>query len=487
MRELRPRQNLAILLLKQSLARGNKRIILQAPTGFGKTLTAAHIIRGALSKGNRVLFVVNAISLVDQAVRDFQAEGIHEIGVLQGQHEMTDRSQPVQVCSIQTLQNRKIPPAELVIVDEVHFHFKFYESWMAGWDKVPFIGLSATPWTKGLGKHYQDLIIPATTQQLIDEGFLSPFRVYAPCHPDLTGVGTTAGDYNQKQLGDAMDKAPLVADIVTTWLKYGNSEPTLCFGVNRAHAKHIQSEFERKGIRCGYIDAYTEIDERREIKRQLDAKEISIVANVGCLTTGIDWDVRCIILARPTKSEMLFCQMVGRVLRTAPGKTEAIIIDHSDTHLRLGFVTDIHHTALCDGKPKTAAQRKESEPPLPKECGSCHQLKPAKAHTCPYCNFTPQKQSDVEHIDGELVEMRAKKQRKDNKEETPEGKKRFYGELMQYALEHGYKAGWAANKYRERFGVWPNAHKDATTRPVSPETASWIISTQIKYAKRRTA
>lgn len=485
MRPLRPRQQVAITLLRNSLGRGNKRVMLAAPTGFGKTLTAAHIIQSALDKGNRVIFCVNAISLVEQAVQDFWNEGIKNIGVMQGQHEMTNRAMPVQVCSIQTLQNRSIPDADLVIIDEAHNWFKFYGEWMAQWDAVPFIGLSATPWTKGLGKYYQDLIIPATTADLIDEKFLSPFRVYAPAHPDLTGVKMSMGDYNTKQLGSAMDKSPLIADIASTWLKHGEGRPTICYGVNRAHAKHIQREFEARGVKCGYIDAYTPIEERKEIERQLHDGEISIVSNVACLTTGIDWDVRCIILARPTKSEMLFVQMIGRGLRTADGKDDCIILDHSDTHLNLGFVTDIHYDELDDGKPKEKSERKEKEAPLPKDCPSCSYLKPPKVHQCPACGFKPEKASNVEHVDGELVELKAKK--KANREATPEEKKRFYGELMQYGLDHGYKAGWASNKYRERFGVWPNAHKDATAVPVSSETLGWIKHTQIKFSKRSAA
>lgn len=110
---------------------------------------------------------------------------------------MTDGSQPVQVASTQTLQRRKLPTADIVLVDEAHRWFDFYGRWMAmpEWQKVPFVGLSASPWTKGLGTHYDDLIIAATTAELIGKGFLSPFRVFAPAHPDLSKVKTVAGDY----------------------------------------------------------------------------------------------------------------------------------------------------------------------------------------------------------------------------------------------------------------------------------------------------
>lgn len=485
MKSLRPLQENAITSLRQSFGKGNKRVMVKSPTGSGKTVIAAHIIRMAREKGKRVIFCVNAISLVDQTAQKFMEDGLTEIGVIQGQHEMTDYAQPIQIASVQTLQRRRsIPDADLVIIDEAHNHFRFYETWMRDWNLVPFVGLSATPYTKGLGKHYDDLVVTATTQDLIDEGWLSPFRVYAPVHPDLKGVRTMAGDYNEGDLAEAMDKAPLVADIVTMWKKYGEDRQTLCYGVNRAHAKHIQTEFLHAGIPAGYIDSYTEIDERRQLAKEFENGDLRVICNVGVLTTGIDWDVRCIILARPTKSDILFQQIIGRGLRIADGKDDVVIIDHSDTHLRLGFVTDVDmkHTALNDGKPKES-KVSEKEEPLPKECKKCHYLKPPKVHECPQCGFKPEKISDVEQVDGELAELKQKKA--DNKNLTMEQKSDFYAQLRHYCWQKGYKPGWAANKYREKFGVWPNKVYQYPPETPTPETLNWITSQNIKNAYRK--
>ena len=111
MRILHAHQVAAMNLLRGSLATGHRRPMLQCPTGFGKTVLAAHIVRGALAKGNRVIFVVPSISLIDQTVESFHADGITQVGVMQGIHEMTDPSQPVQVASIQTIKRRRIPDA----------------------------------------------------------------------------------------------------------------------------------------------------------------------------------------------------------------------------------------------------------------------------------------------------------------------------------------------------------------------------------------
>ena len=357
---LRPQQAGLLAMLDQEIAAGHKRLIAQAPTGFGKTVVAAALARKMQTQGRRVIFTVPALSLIDQTVERFYAEGVCDVGVIQADHAFTNYARPIQIASVQTLVRRKIPPADLVLIDEVHRWFDFYDEWLSdpAWADVPFVGLSATPWTRGLGRRFDRLIVAATTQELIDTGHLSKFRVFAPASPDLTDVRTIAGDYREDDLAAAVDKPSLVADVVDTWIDRGENRPTFCFAVDRAHAKNLQAKFQAAGISTGYIDAYTPAPNRKEIARQFHAGEIRVVCNVGCLTTGIDWDVRCIILARPTKSEILFVQMIGRGLRVASTKADCLILDHSDNHLRLGFVTDIHHDELDDGREKKTSARR---------------------------------------------------------------------------------------------------------------------------------
>jgi superfamily II DNA or RNA helicase len=458
--------------------------VLQAPTGFGKTLLAAAVVEGALAKQKRVIFTVPALSLVDQTVKAFWDEGIRDVGVIQGTHVMTDWSRPVQVASVQTLQRRLLPEADVVMIDECHRRFEFYGTWMRdlAWQNRPFIGLSATPWTRGLGSFFDDLIIAATTQDLIAEGYLSPFRVFAPSHPDLTGVRTVAGDYHEGDLSGVMNDNPLVADVVDTWHRRAENRSTFCFAVDRAHAKHLQMKFAEAGVSTGYIDAYTPISERCEVERKFHNGEIRVVCNVGCLTTGIDWDVRCIILARPTKSEILFVQIIGRGLRPAEGKEDCLILDHSDTHLRLGFVTDIHHEVLDDGRAR-ARPKASDRIRLPKECPQCSFLKPPRMPTCPACGFKAEAIDTVEVGDGELVEITERKKR--GEAPSRDEKVAFYAQLMGYAQERGYATGWAAHKFREKFDVWPNDYRNVPVTEPTPKVRSWIKSRQIAWANSK--
>ncbi len=446
-------------------------------------------------KGNRAIFTVPAIELINQTLTEFWNEGIHDIAAMQADHEWTDPTKSLQICSIQTLLRRDIPPAAIVMVDECHRQFKFLNEWMADpeWASTPFVGLSATPWAKGMGKQWDDLLIPTTTAELIEQGYLSKFRVFGPAAPDLSGVKTVTNlatgekDYHEGQLAAAMDKPDLVADVVETWLRLGERRPTLCFAVNRAHAKNIQEKFLQAGVRAGYLDAYSKSEEREATKAQFKSGELEVVCNVGVLTTGVDWDVRCIILARPTKSEILFVQIIGRGLRTAEGKDHCLIIDHTNTHSGpngLGFVTDIHHDELDDGKPK--GERRERKPPLPKPCPQCTYLIPPKTLTCPCCGFVRKPQAGLMvDEDGELVELVSRNVAKPPGAKADKAtKQEVYSQLLFLAGQKGYSSGWAAHKYRAYFGVWPRSLVE-TKMPPGPEVLAFVRKETEAWKKNR--
>lgn len=478
---LRPHQSKALAMVRRSIVSGNDRIVLAMPTGAGKTRTAAEIISGALAKGNRVAFTVPAISLIDQAIADFEREGIDAIGVMQANHVRTNRSQPVQVVSVQTLARRTRPEADVVIVDECHIQHQAVIDWMGERDRRRiFIGLTATPWAKGMGDSWQDLILPVTMRELIDAGFLAPFQVYAPSHPDLSRVKLVAGDYQRDQLAEAMSANQIIADVVETWKARAYGLPTLVFAVNKAHAKHLQREFADAGIQMGYCDDQVDLVERKFLFSEMQRGRLAGIVNIGTLTTGVDADVRCVVLARPTKSEMLFVQMIGRALRTAPGKDHALILDHADNHERMGFVTDISHDRLLTGRDKPHATKQDKGQSTPKPCGGCGQLKPVGATSCP-CGFKFERKSTVEVEAGELVEFKPKASKF-----TTADKQKFWS-MANYVDRERSKGGRLAKAlYRSKFGVWPQGLNSAPITP-DPEFLSYERSRRIAYAKGRKA
>lgn len=479
-------QTQAVNLLRSSLSAGKKRPMLKVPTGGGKTRIAAAIIERMRERRKRALFIVDAISLVGQTYDEFGKLGLDSIGIIQADDWRTDWSKPIQVASVATLQRRGVmPDADVAFVDEAHVRNAWLEKqWAGEWGDKPVIGLSATPWAKGLGNVYDDLITPVTMHELTAIGKLLPFRVFAPSHPDLTGVGSTGGDFNGKQLGERMDNAGLIADIVSTWLRLGEDRPTLCYCVDRAHAKKVQERFLSAGVPAEYIDMNVDGEERTRIQGRLERGETKVVCNIATLTKGIDWKIGCIIIARPTKSKMLHVQIAGRVIRANSGFDDGLVLDHSDNMLRLGLPPDISDTPLCTLK--KGEKKKERPDPLPKECGACGFLKPPKVRICPVCQHEPVVTSDLEEDDGELVQIAGEK-----KKDSVETKVRWLKGLLWLEKDRGYKDGWARNQYRSRFDVWPDNRLWAyhSSAPLTPDIdiLSWVKSRQIAYAKRNAA
>jgi superfamily II DNA or RNA helicase len=457
--------------------------MLQAPTGFGKTLTAAFIVQRALDKCKRIAFVVPALSLIDQTVAAFEAEGIHALGVMQGIHERTDRHQPLQVCSIQTVARRKRPDADLIIVDEGHQLHKEIFRWMKDCPDIPFIGLSATPWSRGLGKFYDDLIIAATTSDLIRDGYLSKFVAFAPADPDLSGVSTVAGEFKQDELGEAMDKASITGDIVETWLERGEGRSTLAYCVNREHAHHIAGRFLEVDVVCEYMDGATKREDREETFHRFRSGETRVICNVGVLTTGIDLDVRCIVDAKPTKSEMLFAQTIGRGLRTAEGKDKLIILDHAGNHLRLGLVTDIGRDRLDDGSERQNSKERDRSAPLPRLCKACKAVMPRSAKVCPACGEPVIALTSIRTEEGNLVELGSAQS---GERPTADWEKKLFFSELKGLKKPEYKDGWVAYQFKTRFGHWPpRTYESLPTMSPSLRTANWLKSRQIAFAKLR--
>ncbi|GIZ54059.1 helicase [Noviherbaspirillum aridicola] len=450
------------------------------------------LVKGARAKQKRVAFLANRVHLVEQTSRRFTKSKIAH-GIIQGENTR-NVYEPVLVASIQTVARRGMPDVDLLIIDEAHgvAGSSDYRKVIAA-AKCPVIGLSATPYARGLGKHYDELggplfeqmVVAATIPELIADGFLVDCDVYAPSEPDMTGIKQSRNafgemDYSDADVGRAVDKPELVGDIVTHWFRLAKGTPTVCFASNIAHSRHIVERFNAAGVPAEHIDCYTPEEERQAILRRIESGETLVISNVGILAEGWDFPAcRTLILARPTRSLIRYIQMAGRVLRPHESKDRALILDHSGTVTRLGFPTDEFPLELDDGSPKKqqGGQQKEAKEQLPKACSSCSYMKPAKVHKCPVCGFEPKKQSDVEVQEGDLV-LVAKRGKKAQKAD----KQSFYSQLLAVAASRGYQDGWVSHKYREYFGVWPVGLVRMTAEPTQ-ETLDYLKHLQIRHAK----
>lgn len=481
--KLRKHQEKAVELLRESLRTGHKRPMLAAPCSFGKTITAAAMLKAAVEKGKRAIFICDRIKLVQQSLQTFDDHGL-PFGVMQGNHFLADPTQPIQIASIQTLARRKnMVEFDLAIVDEAHTHYDYTTKMMEAYTAVPFIGLSATPYSKGLGKHYDDLIVPITPEQLLDQGFLCPVEYYGGHQASLEGVKSkglpTGGtDYDPKSLSAAIEEdQTLVGDIVNNWVQHAFGRQTIAFSPSIKHSKFLVEQFQKAGISAAHIDGYMDEDQRQKLYKAHDEGEFMILSCSRLLNTGYDApQVSCLIDCFPTRSYIAYVQRAGRIMRTSPGKSEAIYLDHAGNVSRFGFAESIVPDQLDTGEKRFSEERQVKK-------------KETKVNTCPECSsimkgikcgcgYEFPMTKEIETDKSDLVKL----QKKSNQVWTMERKGEFYSELVHYAQTRGYKTGWAKHKYRSKFGVWPNKVDYKPVSGISDEVMNFIKSQNIANA-----
>jgi superfamily II DNA or RNA helicase len=483
--ELRPFQIQSVEDARDALRSGIRRLIIYGPTGSGKTVIAAKIMELAVGKGKRVVFVVNRITLVKQASVHLRKVWDLVHGIVQGDNTWgTDRD--ILVCSVNTLARRGYPPADLVIIDEAHGATSpTYRKLIKHYENTPCIGLTATPFTKGLGTVFDRLIISATIPELIAKGHLVDCEIYAPPGPDLADVplvrATDGYDYSEKHLGKVVDKPTLLGNIVSHWQELANGQSTFVFATNILHSKHIVEEFLRRGIPAEHMDAYTEGDDRDAMFARFESGETLVLSCVAVLAEGVDMPrASVMILARPTKSLTRYIQMAGRILRPFPGKAYGLILDHSTTSHHLGYPTTELPLELDGGSPSEQGEKSVKPLPSPKPCPRCHFLIPAGQHICPKCHFEMQAQNKVNPIEGKLTKLERKYLFTD--EELQE----FWSGCLGLAGKRNRSRGWAAHLYHDITHQYPSGLLDEPCEPCD-KVRNMDTHNRMKYAmgKRR--
>jgi superfamily II DNA or RNA helicase len=470
-----------------------------APTGSGKTIIATDLAAKAVTRREHVLFVVHRRELTDQT-----SQKLHTIGIDHGIIQAGFPTRPaarVQVASIQTLHARAVrtckinlPPADLLIIDEAHHsRARTYMRLVEAYRRAVIVGLTATPCRsdgRGLGNIFDVLVECPSVADLTTAGYLVPARIFAPVRPDLSGISIARGDYIEAQLADRMDTALLVGDIVEHWHRLGEGRPTVVFTVNVAHSVHVRNEFRRSGVLAEHVDGSTPLEERKTILDRFAAGGVDVICNCAVLTEG--WDrpeASCLVLARPTRSLGLYRQMVGRVLRPAQGKADALVLDHSGAVFQLGFPDDdvawkLHEDRRAENI--SHAQRGTGpHAPALTTCPECSAVR-LEGKPCTQCGWRPVKGAGpVEIADGELGEVS-----RDHSVCVPtQDEFKFYTELLWILTEKRrrnptIKDGWAAAKFREKTGRWPPfAWRSAEPSPASSATRAWVRSRDIAYAR----
>lgn len=472
---LRKYQSDAVDVVRALLERGVKRVLLVAPTGAGKTIVASHITEASVALGNRVLFLAHRRELITQAFKKIigcscrpgyehdsllpdplcRADGMprRAVGVVMANDRRRNPAAVVQVASIDTLRNRTLIAPNLIIVDESHRALAAtYKTILERFPDATVIGLTATPFRadrRGLGEVYDKIVIVSSVRALIAEGALVQPRVFtvpATDLPDLSRVRIKGNDYDPAQLSAAVDRGELVGNIVEHWKRLASDRLTIVFAASVEHSKHVASTFREAGIAAEHLDGTTPTEERDAILARLDRGETRVVANYGVLSEGFDQpSVKCIVLARPTKSLAVYIQMAGRSLRPYLGM-DALILDHAGCTLEHGFVEDDREFTL------EAAAKKKVRPATGKTCPACFAIVPIQARVCvPPCDhvFEVAERSAPDETDGKLIEVRAA---------TQDEKRVSWDEICATAISKGYQKGWASHRFKEKYGTWaPNS------------------------------
>ena len=392
---------------------GHRAVLIQAPTGSGKTALAVKILGNARKLGKSAWFNVHRRELLTQSAEAFERDGIpyHVLSAAWEKRPLETRG--VQINAIATLAKRfyaQAPP-DMIVWDETH-HLAA-GTWNRIFTAFPHaihIGLTATPERldgQGLDKHYTAMVEGPTTAWLIAQGFLSPYRLFAPPGISTAGIKTAMGDYARGALNAAADTPTITGDAVAHYKRHADGKRAVVFCVSREHSRHVVGQFISQGIPAAHCDGETDPAVRDGMLKDFRTGKLLVLSNVDLFGEGFDLPaIECCIMLRPTQSLALYLQQVGRVLRVSDGKAEAIILDHAGNAALHGLPDDVRLWCL-EGRETRKRREIELGVKPPRVCPKCFAAQPRLGDRCVYCQ-TPFDLSPrtVEEKEGDLVEVK---------------------------------------------------------------------------------
>lgn len=446
--QLRQYQTDLMQAIRRRFSLKDRSVLAVMPTGAGKTFTFCAITALSLKKGSKVLILVHRDSLLQQASNSLKSLGIPHARL--SPNYPTDMTKAVQVASVQTLSRRikrlKYQP-DLIIIDEAH------HATAGTWRKVidfyssaKVLGVTATPIRtdgRGLSEVFDSMVEGPTMAELVDWKFLVPPRIFAPpIDLDLKGVRKTAGDYNRKQLGERTDRTTITGDVVDHYTKLARNKRAVVFCVTVRHAQNVAAEFQAAGYPAKSISGGMSQAEIDQALADLGAGRIKVLTSCDLISEGTDIPaVEVAILLRKTASTALYIQQVGRVLRTAKGKTEAIILDHVGNCQEHGHPLDDQDWVEAFGAVKKKKKKKNDPTLSVRQCLNCYAVyRPAP--TCPECGAAPEVKArkPPKVTKGELEEIKRQERRRKYIEQA---QAKTLEDLIEVGKKRGYKSGWA--------------------------------------------
>jgi DNA repair protein RadD len=518
---LRDYQSAALDSARENIRKGNRRQILCAPTGAGKTIIGLGLMQAAERVGSRSAFITDRSALIDQTSNSMDEYGIDH-GVMQATHWRCRPNSLVQLMSAQTLGRRlgrggyvdhHLRDLRFVLIDECHTQYQSTTEWLATLpEHVAVIGLTATPFTKGLGRHYPAIVNVATTDQLVGTGMLVRPIFYTAVEIDTANVAVrSTGEWEDSGL--EREGVKIVGDVVAEYIKrtheqFGGPVKTIAFSSTVAHGEEICRAFAQIGLNFQNISYHDDDDDRREKIAEFRKPDSAITGLVSCdaLAKGFDVpDVLACILCRPLrKSLTTHIQQIGRVMRSFPGKDKALVIDHTGNSLR--FLSDTVEfwakgvDELNESAERDRASRAAATPQERKElvCFACQAIVPPGVAACLACGRErPRKPSGVQQVQGvtKLLNMSAESGRKFDYAQHPilRDQELAYRSFLAFATHRkrgDVDAGrrWAAGLFKGVYGRWPSrSYDDFACSPdlMTIEVERFCWTEMARYSKAR--
>lgn len=431
--------------------REHQSVLLFGPCGFGKTVIFSWLAWRVIEKGGRVVIIVHRDELLQQVSRTLDAFSVPHTFCAAGYGY--DSRFNVIVASAMTLVNRlhRMKAPTLVVIDEAH-HAIAGNTWgriLAHWPGVRRLGVSATPCRadgRGLGELFRHMVLGPTTRSLIEQGWLSPYRLFVPPTIATEGLHKRAGDFVTGELEERANKPHITGDAITHYTKHAAGKRAVVFCVSVAHAKAVALAFSASGHAAQCIDGTMDRELRRQTVRGFERGETKVLTSCSLISEGFDCPgIEVAISLRPTMSEGLWLQQVGRALRICDGKDKAIILDHAGNTHRFGLPDD-ERTWSLEGLSGPRGPR----PAPSKRCSICFAVTHPGAAVCGECGhkfISASTRETIRQVDGDLEEVAADLARTKARQE--QGMADSLAGLVQLAQLRGYKnpQGWA-------FSVW---------------------------------
>ena len=464
--QLRDYQQAAIDGIRRAFAAGRRRVLHVLPTGGGKTTTFAYIATRAAERQQRVWILAHRVELLDQISATLDGFGCSHGFIAAGYPARVGAL--VQVAGVFTVARRldRVQPPDLIVVDEAH-HAVAATTWGRILSKFPrarILGVTATPCRtdgSGLDECFDTLVEGPTVAELTARGFLVPLRAFAPASIATDGIAKRYGDFQKSQLEAVADTSTVTGDAVAHYQRHALGKRAVVFCVSVKHAEHVAEQFRGAGIAAKSVDGGMDRELRRSVLRAFASGSLPVLTSCDLVSEGFDLPALEVgISLRPTQSLALWLQQIGRVLRPAPGKTEALLFDHAGNLARHGWPDDPREWSLAAGAGERKAKAADDEADVAvRICDACFAAFKAFRTSCPECGAAVKaKAREVEVVAGTLEEVTPEDRDRMRRERAKEqGAARDLPALIELGKKRGYKnpVAWAGHilASRERRGA----------------------------------